>query len=257
MPFWFPPTSYTSGWRQADEDQATALDAELALREIQTFQWADSTARGAQAGMAEGDIGYQADTNLYYKYSGSAWGLLSDALTGTVPIIPTGSTGGTVAAGGKVTFTAQTSVTIAGCFTATYDHYFFTVELTATSGAAGQVYAQLKAGAGATVTTNYSGSAYEVSAAGSGSPTAGPTSAFLIGRVNGATGSARNKFDIYSPFLAIPTLVEGSGTSGDGVVRVGQGGTNTNSTSYDSIVITLSSGGTMTGTIRCYGYTNN
>ncbi len=132
-------------------------------------------------------------------------------------------------------------------FSAAWDNYTCILELTATSGAAGQVYAQLKAGAGATVTTNYSGGAYEVSTGGVGAATAGPTSAFIVGRVGAATSSGRNRFEIYSPFLTVPTYVEGAGVAGDGVVRVGQGGLNTNATSYDSLVFTLSTGGTMTG----------
>lgn len=42
-------------------------------RQIQTFVWADATARGAQAGMIAGDEGYQTDTAITYRYSGSAW----------------------------------------------------------------------------------------------------------------------------------------------------------------------------------------
>lgn len=42
-------------------------------RQIQTFRWADSTARGAQTGMIAGDRGYQTDTAVEYIYNGSAW----------------------------------------------------------------------------------------------------------------------------------------------------------------------------------------
>jgi len=40
---------------------------------VKTYKWANSTARGAQTGMTEGDHGYQEDTDTEYEYSGSAW----------------------------------------------------------------------------------------------------------------------------------------------------------------------------------------
>jgi hypothetical protein len=258
--FFYPATSYTSGIFQAMKDAADAAEAVVGgTRQIKTYQWADSTERAAESGMVEGDLGYQADTNLYYRYSGSAWGNLANSLSGLVPIVPTSvtATGGTLGANGVVGFAAAASVTVAGCFSATYDNYAVILELTATTGVAGQVYAQLKAGAGATVTTNYSGSAYEVTTGGVGGGISGPTSAFIIGRVGAATGYARGKVDIYSPFLAVPTLVQGSGVDNSGIVRASQGGLNTNSTSYDSLVITLSTAGNMTGRAWFYGYNNN
>lgn len=40
------------------------------------YKWANATARAAQTGMTEGDLGDQADTNEIYRYSGSAWQLV-------------------------------------------------------------------------------------------------------------------------------------------------------------------------------------
>lgn len=37
------------------------------------FRWADATARAAQAGMIAGDLGYQTDTGVAYKYTGTEW----------------------------------------------------------------------------------------------------------------------------------------------------------------------------------------
>lgn len=42
-------------------------------RAIQTFRWADAAARAAQTGMVAGDIGYQVDMGVQYRYTGSAW----------------------------------------------------------------------------------------------------------------------------------------------------------------------------------------
>ena len=37
------------------------------------YRWANSAARTAQTGMVAGDVGYQTDTGVVYRYSGSAW----------------------------------------------------------------------------------------------------------------------------------------------------------------------------------------
>lgn len=108
---------------------ANMADAEadqIALREIQTFQWADAAARAAQTGMVEGDIGYQADTNVYYQYSGSAWGRLVSAIgSGLVSMVPTSvaGTGVSVAANGLVSFTGASTININGCFTSEFTNY--------------------------------------------------------------------------------------------------------------------------------------
>lgn len=68
-------------------------------RAIQTFRWADATARNAQTGMVAGDVGYQVDTGVQYRYIGAvwtAWG--SDWISYT----PTTS-GVTLGTGGSVT----------------------------------------------------------------------------------------------------------------------------------------------------------
>lgn len=57
--------------------QADSIDDALTLitgnRQIQTFRWANAAARAAQTGMVAGDVGYQADSGVQYRYSGSAW----------------------------------------------------------------------------------------------------------------------------------------------------------------------------------------
>lgn len=42
-------------------------------RQIKSYIWANNAARTGQTGMAEGDVGYQTDTDIPYRYSGSAW----------------------------------------------------------------------------------------------------------------------------------------------------------------------------------------
>lgn len=66
------------------------------------YRWANAAARTAQAGMAAGDKGYQTDTAIVYRYSGSAWKEWeSDWLTYT-STLGAASGGFTVGTGGSV-----------------------------------------------------------------------------------------------------------------------------------------------------------
>lgn len=69
----YPDTSTTGGFIAAIAAMATSIQAALSKRGRKSYQWADATARGAQAGMASGETGIQADTLVVYKYNGSAW----------------------------------------------------------------------------------------------------------------------------------------------------------------------------------------
>lgn len=98
---------------------AAMADAEadqVAVRAIQTYKWANAAARTAQTGMSEGDIGDQADTDVQYRYSGSAWAAVGisarkqlDTTNSTVtPSIQFGI--------GKITGTATTFISEAVTF---------------------------------------------------------------------------------------------------------------------------------------------
>lgn len=60
---------------------ATSIDSAIgsaetgitSVREIKTYKWANVSERNGQTGMAEGDTGWQNDTNIYYHYTGAAW----------------------------------------------------------------------------------------------------------------------------------------------------------------------------------------
>jgi len=52
---------------------ATSVQNALLFREMHSFSWANATERGAQTGMIVGDIGYQIDNLVYYRYDGTAW----------------------------------------------------------------------------------------------------------------------------------------------------------------------------------------
>lgn len=56
-----------------DAQLATSLDDWAGTREIQMYSWANAAARGLEVNMVAGAEGYQADTQLTYKYNGTAW----------------------------------------------------------------------------------------------------------------------------------------------------------------------------------------
>lgn len=64
---------------------ASSVQNALNLRESQSFRWANATAKSAQEGMLEGDIGYQSDTDVFYIYDGSNWKIWAKALTAYTP----------------------------------------------------------------------------------------------------------------------------------------------------------------------------
>jgi hypothetical protein len=64
---------------------ATSVQEALNVREAHSYSWADTTARSGQTGMSTGDIGYQIDNQIYYRYTGSAWQVWAKAPTAYTP----------------------------------------------------------------------------------------------------------------------------------------------------------------------------
>jgi hypothetical protein len=75
---------------------ATSVQNALNVREAQSFVFANSTAKSAQTGMEIGDIAYQIDNLVYYRWNGSAWKIWAKAPVAYTPtfvnITPTSST---------------------------------------------------------------------------------------------------------------------------------------------------------------------
>lgn len=170
--------------------------------------------------------------------------------SGLIKIIPTGATGGTVAANGDVTIgNAVSSVTVSGAFSATYENYKIIV-----SGgtATGQGTLQLQLSGGA---TNYSyvGTAQQFGNSTVINLVAGPTSLWdNSGRIS-PDGNNMN-VDLFSPFSTCKTPFRSTCTdySAGGYI-ITTGGFHNASVSHTGF--TISTVGTMTGgTIRVYGY---
>lgn len=158
---------------------ASSIQAALSTRALHTYSWADSTARDAQTGMGVGDIGYQQDNGAYYRYGGSAWGILLFPRTSFTPTWTNFTLGngtsaweywiasGTVYVSGQVTFGSTTSMganpfqagPVAGSFVAEQQigiaNYY---DLSATSRYYGEVHYDSSLGGVLTRRFNVSGS---------------------------------------------------------------------------------------------------
>jgi len=177
---------------------------------------------------------------------------------GHTAIIPTSvaGTGVTVGASGKVSFTASTSISLNGIFTSTYDHYKVEIYTTAASTAVLRVVLR-SAGTDATA-ANYD---YTLLYANSGSPSSATVAANANWTLNASISSTvmKHNLELTNPFLASMTTAIGRSVAYASAVAplIGNfGGGHRLSTSYDGLTFTASTG-SLTGTIRVYGYNNN
>lgn len=214
-----------------------------------------STAERDAGSYNEGQLGWLLDTDTYQVYSGSAWQTIVTSQPGLVPIVPTST--GTVAAGGKVTFSAVSSVSIT-CFTSTYDNYLVKVSgLTQSTSATIQM--RLRSGSTDESSTVYDRSSSTNGAGSLASGTLLAQTSWELGSV-GAQAEWDLKLEITSPALAAKTrvrseadaLITGTNAQWFNIEKL----THRTAAAYDGFTIYPSSG-TITGTIRVYGYNNN
>jgi len=157
-------------------------------------------------------------------------------------------------------FSGQATINIDNVFTADYDQYQMVGYLSSNTGTVGNVSIRMRS-AGSTVSTNsyyfngtelQSSSATSVSVARSN----GLAGGFILGPIN--TMPASFNTTLYAPFLSAITeynslSIDSYGT--DMLFRAMGGRMNT-SASYDGVSLYVGSG-TITGTIRVYGYAND
>jgi len=192
--------------------------------------------------LAEGQFAYIEATNTTQYYDGVAW--QSVGVTPGLTLVATG------------TASAAASVTVNTCFTSTYDEYLLVVDMTGSTLA--QLNLQMR-NAGSTITAaNYQWwrMAYGNGGATDNINTSGAT-AWLFGFVNATIPSVAT-INIYDPVNsrianhnAYATTINGTDTA---VNVISTGFRYTSAQAFDSFVLSVSAG-TMTGTIRVYGYT--
>ena len=186
------------------------------------------------------------------KTATNTWSYLAPSSPGLSLITPTSVAGsGVTLSGGQVTFTAASSVSLNGCFTATYNNYRILVS--GLSSASDSYRARLRlAGTDATAATythqRIAGSVTTVSTVG------GSTDTFFYVGDSDTTVSAWS-IDMFNPALAVATqhLTLNLRTPRTVQTIVGL---HTTDTAYDGITFFPPSG-TITGSLRVYGYRNS
>jgi hypothetical protein len=172
------------------------------------------------------------------------------------------SGGSASASGGAVTFSGVTSVSLNGCFSATYLNYKIVINLTANS-ATGPTDLNFRyriTGSDQTSSNYYMGFNEIAQAGGLTTSVANPASAFLLGRHG--TGVPGQTFFLESadPFVSgthHQINFEGvTQTTGGGYAYRTGVGDFIGSGSMDGFSLVMATN-TFTGTIRCYGYQNS
>jgi hypothetical protein len=194
-----------------------------------------------------GDIIYASDANTPARLGiGSTDQILK--VTAGVPAWATPA-GGDLIRIVTTTFSAQSGVVFANCFTSTYDNYFLVANVECSTGTPA-VTLRLRSGV-----TDYSTAdqrfGYVYSVWNNTVTGAGSTTDTLFATYNTNTTGLNFEHIIYNPFASKVTQATGtwvdSTDNGSSWYRAG------NTNSYDSLNLTVSSG-TMSGEVSIYGY---
>ena len=178
-------------------------------------------------------------------------------ISGLKLIVPTSITnsGGSasVSASGKVTFTAATSVSVNGCFTATYDNYLVVFSGKDGSGSA-SVEMYMRASSSDATGSNY---VWQRLTASSTSVSGERQSSQSVTRAGVVTNTVPSGFHLYlyGPYLAQPTAAR-SVTAGanSGALIQDFASTHSLSTAYDGFTLRREGGSAnITGALTIYG----
>lgn len=167
------------------------------------------------------------------------------------------SSGGIVTGGGldyitSSTFTTASTVSVDGCFTATYDSYFFLLSLTGKSVDTDGSIRLRAAGADSTAST-YSVNTLDSFSTSTAVATNASQSSFT-NCWNAATGAGQYVVgDVIDPFAARNTMLRLESLSTNNLRTRRSAGLFANTTSFDGFSFYPSSG-TITGTLAVYGY---
>lgn len=176
---------------------------------------------------------------------------------GMVLLTPTSiahsGTSASIGANGQVTFTAVTSLSLNGVFSATYDNYIVAYQALAGVGNANLNMRLRVSGSDNSTANSY---VYQYISADN-TTIAAERLTGDVGSVGNITTTTRSGWTIsfYGPFLAQPTAYRSVGVLGlSSAYFFDRAGTHNQSTSYDGFTV-LSAGGsvTSTGTIAVYG----
>jgi hypothetical protein len=184
----------------------------------------------------------------------STW---SNPVQGLTQIVPTsvavGSGSGSVTSTGAVTFSAASSVSLNDVFSATYDTYKIIIDVTKSTSLA--LILKLRVGGADNSSSLYQTQIQTYSNTTVGANRQTNTTSFQIG--NTSDSPEFGVIEFLNPFAAKATAMSSktnSTYSGTISSRYGDAGHNS-TTSFDGFSV-ITSTGTITGTIRVYGYKN-
>jgi hypothetical protein len=175
------------------------------------------------------------------------------ANSGLIPMTPTSSTGGTIAAN-KISFSAQSSVLINGCFTSAYTNYRLVGRLSTT---ASDCFFRFAVGGTATTGSDYNYQLLEVvGTTVSASRTQNSANHVITSNSSGATIFMTFTVDLFSPQVATQSGLQvqhqRTDTNYQNVSVFSIYGNNAQATSFDGFRLAPSSG-TITGDVFVYG----
>lgn len=190
-----------------------------------------------------------------------AIGRINATLTGVQPgglakIVPTsvavGSGSGSVDSNGNVTFSGASSVSLNGCFSSIYQNYKIVADFTCS--ASTRTGLRWRA-SGSDLTSGYYSSAFYMGLAGAAFAQDSQVTTYNFTGYTTAGLVTVQELTVFKPFeSSAQTFVNGEGIRGDGYLFP-NGGMTTGTGSYDGLTWYTVNGGTFTGTIRVYGYT--
>jgi hypothetical protein len=190
--------------------------------------------------LAEGQFAYIEATNTTQYYDGAAWQSVGVA-PGLVFIASAAPS-------------AVSSVSINNCFSATYQNYLIIFRLDRS--AAGQLGARYRLSGTDASGANYNSQIVFAAGTGAGGITnTGQTSATVLGDAGGGDANM-GMFVVSNPAAAVPTYFTSNASYAGSTVALAGSAYHSVSTAYDGITF-FPAAGTITGTIRVYGYANS
>lgn len=209
------------------------------------------TPAGIVTNTAGGVLGTVADIPIINGGTGVETG------AGITPVIPTSATTGTVGATGTVTFSAQTSISINGCFTSAYTRYRVFVDFTTTNMTGTNTTMVMRTSGTNNTTANYSFNGYRFMdwAPAQFNSTGGAAWTWVDSNAQTGTSYLSGYTDFMYPQQTARTYINHVanlyGAAGfDGAEYIA-GMFNAN-TSFDGFSLLFSA--SSTGTIKIYGY---
>ena len=159
------------------------------------------------------------------------------------------------------TFSGSSAHSVNDVFSATYDNYFLLLNIDSTSGVDGYINLRLRVSGSDNSSNNYYWSLVANTSSAStydGNISNGAVSSFNIYYAQDTDAAATATLELKNPFVTDRTTYNHRAVyvrSGASHMHHGGGGT-TVTTSYTGFTI-LTSGGTMTGSVKVYGYVNS